>query len=276
MKKILDHLKFIRFINCSLTVIIVLFSCFMAGCRNLSKILLASLIFFAGTAFANISNDIRDFRIDLIAHPERPLVSGRISLKEAYLLSVILLTMIFTPAYILGYKVLIFTSCLFFLTLAYNLVLKKFHIYGNIAVALISSATFFIGGVLTGNYGPLFFPFLLSYVFQLYREILKDIHDMDGDSLGGYRTLPLIIGRKLSIILSRFLLGLLVFLTLIPYWIGIYNRVYLYITLLFVDIPIILIGMRIRDGLDNRELKRYLDTIKIPIFFVLLAIYLGG
>ncbi len=276
MKKLIEYLKFFRILNCILTVIIVIFSCSIAGCNDPIKILLASVIFFAGTAFANISNDIRDFKIDLVVHPERPLVSGRISHREAYILMVVLSALIFIPAYILGPKVLAFIAILFALTVAYNLILKKYHILGNIAVALISSATFFIGGILTENFRPLYFPFALSFLFQLYREILKDIHDMEGDNLGGYKTVPLIIGRKLSIILSQFLLGSLIILTLIPYWLGIYGKQYFYITLFLVDIPLLAIGLRIKEGLDNMKLKKYLDLIKIPIFFVLLAIYLGG
>ncbi len=276
MRKLLDLLKFIRIFNCLLTVLIVVFSCTISGCSDPVKILLASIIFFSGTAFANVSNDVRDFKIDLVAHPERPLVSGRISHREAFILMIVLLGLIFIPAIILGPRVLIFTVILFLLTAMYNQFLKKFHVFGNIAVALISSATFFIGGVITGNFYPLIFPFTLSFLYQLYREILKDIHDMEGDLLGGYRTLPLIIGKKISIILSHFLLGSLIILTLVPYWLGIYGKVYLYITVFLVDIPLLMIGMRINERLDNKRLKRYLDLIKIPIFFVLLAIYMGG
>src|SRR5215213_9579441 len=35
------------------------------------------------TAFANADNDVRDYEIDKIAHPTRPLPSGRLSLHAA-------------------------------------------------------------------------------------------------------------------------------------------------------------------------------------------------
>ena len=35
------------------------------------------------TAFANADNDVRDYDIDCIAHPSRPLPSGRLSLHAA-------------------------------------------------------------------------------------------------------------------------------------------------------------------------------------------------
>jgi len=276
MKKILTYLKFARILNCILAGIIVLFSFAYVHYMNLRAILLSLLIFVAGTAFANISNDLRDFKIDLVVHPERPLVSGEITHREAFALLIILSALVLVPAAFLGERVFIFVLSLYLLTLIYNLFLKRHHFWGNLAVALISSATFFIAGVITGRYKPLIFPFILSFFFQLYREILKDLHDMEGDKIGGYRTIPLIKGEKLTIILSQILLGSLIILTLLPGFLGIYGKPYLWITIVFVDIPLILVGLRVKKGLERRKLKKYLDFIKIPIMFVLIAIYLGG
>ncbi len=276
MRKIIVYLKFARIFNCLLTAILVIFSFAVVHYWNLKDVILSILVFVAGTAFANISNDIRDFKIDLVAHPERPLVSGEISHKEAFFTSIILSAIALASAFVLGKKVFFFILTLYIFTLIYNFFLKKHHLWGNLAVAVISSATFLIAGVITGNFRPLIFPFVLSFVFQLYREILKDLHDLEGDRLGGYRTLPLIKGEKLTIILSQILLFALIILTLIPAIFRIYGKVYLFITLFFVDIPLILVGLRIREGIERKKLKKILDLIKVPIMFVLVAIYLGG
>ncbi len=276
MRKIFIYLKFARIFNCLLTAILVTFSFAMVHHWNLKDVLLSILIFVAGTAFANISNDIRDFKIDLVAHPERPLVRGEISHKEAFFISIVLSSIVLISAYALSKRVFLFILTLYIFTLIYNFFLKKHHLWGNLAVAAISSATFLIAGVITGNFRPLIFPFVLSFVFQLYREILKDLHDLEGDKLGGYRTLPLIKGEKLTIILSQILLFALIILTLIPAIFRIYGKVYFFITLFFVDIPLTLVGLRIREGIEKKKLKKILDLIKVPIMFVLVAIYLGG
>jgi len=276
MRKIFAYLKFARLFNCILTALLVIFSFAVVHYWDFKDILLSILIFVSGTAFANISNDMRDFKIDLVVHPERPLVSGEITHKEAFFISIFLSAILLISAISIGRKVFIFILTLYIFTLIYNFFLKKHHLWGNLAVAIISSATFLIAGVITGNFRPLVFPFVLSFVFQLYREILKDLHDQEGDRLGGYRTLPLIKGEKLTIILSQILLIVLVILTLIPAIIGFYGKIYLYITLFLVDIPLITVGFRIREGMERRKLKKMLDLIKVPIMFVLVAIYLGG
>jgi geranylgeranylglycerol-phosphate geranylgeranyltransferase len=150
------------------------------------------------TAAGNVINDYFDTGIDAINRPERPIPSGIVSPVSARLFAAIL--------FLAGLFLCIFTNPVCFLIAIINSVLliwyaaklKSTPFIGNIAISYLSACIFLFGGAYAGIGGlinnlPLA---LITFLAMVARELLKDAEDMEGDSAGGARTLPMQIGIK--------------------------------------------------------------------------------
>jgi len=153
-------------------------------------------------AFANAHNDIVDFEIDKINRPERPLPSGKISIKAAYGLLGVLFFFIMLFSILAGVKFAFLFFIASLLSTAYNHFLKGLPLVGNFTVALLSTTPVIIPII---NFGLpqtelsiiAFFAFMLTFV----REIIKDIEDMEGDKSQNLKTFPLLVDINLSLAL---------------------------------------------------------------------------
>jgi len=150
-------------------------------------------IFFL-VAFANAHNDIIDCEIDKINRPNRPLPSGKISIRVAKISVCVLffLTMFFSILAGFKFAILFFAAAL--LCLVYNRFLKSLPLVGNFTVALLTTLPVLI---------PMKFSILAFFAFMLTfaREIVKDIEDIEGDKSKNLKTLPLLVGINLSLAL---------------------------------------------------------------------------
>jgi geranylgeranylglycerol-phosphate geranylgeranyltransferase len=169
---------------------------------NYYDVLFLSLGILFLVAFANAHNDIVDFEIDKINRPKRPLPSGKISIKAAYVLLYVLtfLTMVFSI--LAGVKFAFLFLIAGLLSIAYNRFLKGLPLVGNFTVALLSTTPVVIPII---NFGLpqtelsilAFFAFMLNFM----REITKDIEDMEGDRTRNLKTFPLLVGINHSLAL---------------------------------------------------------------------------
>ncbi len=158
-----------------------------------------------------IINDIVDINIDKINYPDKPLVNGSISIKEAYLYLFILLSL--TELLSLKYlpkkmqKIINFSILNIIL---YTPILKKITFIKNISCAfLVSYSVIFssLGSNIHLNKNQNLIKILYSTLFygSFYNELLLDICDKEGDEKNNIATIPVIYGNKFSI---NFLLGL--------------------------------------------------------------------
>ncbi|MDR3000671.1 MAG: geranylgeranylglycerol-phosphate geranylgeranyltransferase [Fibromonadaceae bacterium] len=147
-------------------------------------------------SFANAHNDIVDFEVDKINRPKRPLPSGKISLKRAFLVAFAC----FFLAVIFGFELAWLFVLVGVLCFIYNKFLKGLPLVGNFAVALLTTTPIVIP-LLKFNQAELlhlsFFAFMLTFA----REITKDIEDMEGDKALGLKTFPVLLGINLSLTL---------------------------------------------------------------------------
>lgn len=112
------------------------------GLPPLSRVLpgFMSLFFISGSA--NISNDYFDRDVDRINLPTRPLPSGRISVRELWVLFLIFSIAGLTTAAFLGPLVLALIIIFWGLALLYNIRLKASGFMGNLIVATCVAMTF--------------------------------------------------------------------------------------------------------------------------------------
>lgn len=180
-------------------------------------------------------NDIYDYQIDLVNKPDKVIVGKKLSIAAAWRLYIgihlIALVLVAGLAWQLHlYHLLWFFPFIWLLLWLYSYKLKRMAIWGNLAVALFCSAVvLLVWWVETESYqqfqvrsatqaslttGVLVFYACFAFLSTLYREVVKDIQDMEGDARYGCRTLPIVWGyegaKALSLALGASVAGFIV------------------------------------------------------------------
>jgi len=163
------------------------------------------LMVFLITAAGNVINDYHDAEIDAINRPDRPIPSGAISRRVAFGYAVLL----FIIANIIGFvyaplPLIIIALINSVLLWGYAYHLKVMHLLGNRAVSYLSASIFLFGGALLGWEGIVAnLPVAgASFGVILSRELIKDAEDMPGDREQGARTLPILYGLNITVLLA--------------------------------------------------------------------------
>ena len=184
----------------------------------------------------NALNDILDVEIDKLNQPNRPLPSGDISLNNAKFLTAILMCFSLFCLVYAGYisssiedgfenwapSILIWLLAIFLLTnyessSNYSLKLKDRGLPGNFAISLSVGMVILFGaaGVFEPTEPRVLSLFFIGLSFNLAREIVKDIEDMEGDE--GRNTLAMRIGVEKARVLAWMILLLTMVSILAPF-----------------------------------------------------------
>ncbi len=191
------------------------------------SVLFVFFIVFLITGAGNVINDYYDAAIDAVNRPERPIPSGRISVKNAfyYALFMFVLGNLISVGYFLisGTSMLLIISVVNSIILwLYAIMLKQTPIFGNITVSYLSASIFLFGGALSGLDGVLLtFPIACATFFAMIaREIIKDVEDMPGDEVAGAKTFPIVFGMKPALLFAftMCIIGVLTSLLLYSRW----------------------------------------------------------
>ncbi|MGP8159168.1 MAG: geranylgeranylglycerol-phosphate geranylgeranyltransferase [Thermoplasmata archaeon] len=154
-------------------------------------LVLAGLSTACVTAGGNVLNDLLDLEGDRTNHPDRPLVTGEISVRAARGLAVALFVLgaaVVVPVAIEEPLVAVILLVAVALLLAYEFRFKKAGFAGNLVVAFLTGVVFLYGGAAAGN-AIVLLPFaIMAFLATLSREIVKDMEDVAGDV--GRTTLP--------------------------------------------------------------------------------------
>jgi geranylgeranylglycerol-phosphate geranylgeranyltransferase len=162
-----------------------------------------------------VINDIFDLEIDKINHPERPIVSGQVSIIEAALLTALLLggaellAIVYLPPNL--QTIIHFATTI---VIIYTPLLKKIPVVKNIVCSGLVAFSVFLGGLSsTHQYlatQPNFdiLSITMSFVFMgsIYNELLLDMRDIDGDRKNGIYTIPVFIGKPMTWVLVHAIL----------------------------------------------------------------------
>jgi len=241
----LPFLKLIRFPNLIIVVLtqyllqyLILIPAFEKG--GLSPLLdhfhffllvLSTLIIAAG---GYIINDLEDYEIDLLNKPEKVIINKFISAKNArqlywgisifgFLISLYLAFYVDNIPLILIYPIAVFLLYL------YSKSLKKSVLWGNLIVSIFCA---FVAGLIifaerenvfqlnikNPEYGStvleiFIFYLLFAFFATMFREIVKDIEDVDGDKKLGCSTMPIAWGipaaKGVALFFAMVFLGIL-------------------------------------------------------------------
>tara|TARA_B100001559_G_scaffold294749_1_gene276661 strand:- start:498 stop:1400 length:903 start_codon:yes stop_codon:yes gene_type:complete len=184
----------------------------------------------------NALNDILDVEIDKLNQPNRPLPRGDISLNNAKFLTAILMCFSLFCLVYAGYisssiedgfenwapSILIWLLAIFLLTnyessSNYSLKLKDRGLPGNFAISLSVGMVILFGaaGVFEPTEPRVLSLFFIGISYNLAREIVKDIEDMEGDE--GRNTLAMRIGVEKARVLAWMILLLTMVSILAPF-----------------------------------------------------------
>jgi|TARA_B110000263_G_scaffold108294_1_gene94632 geranylgeranylglycerol-phosphate geranylgeranyltransferase len=198
----------------------------------------------------NALNDILDFDIDMLNKPDRPLPSGVISINSAKFITSLLMLISLLTLISAGYvstrfengfenwspSILIWLMAIFLLvnyesSSSYSLKLKDRGLPGNFAISLSVGMVILFGGagVFDFTNERVISLFLIGFTYNLAREIIKDIEDMDGDE--GRNTLAMRIGAEKTRMIAWVILLLTMIALLSPFVLEIFPKMHLILIL---------------------------------------------
>ena len=280
--KITGFLKISRSNN----ILSTLFLCFTGGWimnPNVNNVIYSKkfIIFTINTILimsaSMVLNDMYDIELDKINKPKRPLITGEVSMKEALLYSVFLLSI----SEYLSLKYLpinlqwVIHLSIIYINL-YTPIFKKILIIKNLSCAFLISSTLFFTGLATSNkilsidknFDLLIISCNTIFFGSLTNEILMDIRDYKGDKKNNLKTIPIIFGIHFAWIFSNILMySNLLFITLILT--QLYNKTISSI-FIFIMIPQLIHLYKIKgEKYSDISIKKFIDYSNVTLFLLL-------
>jgi len=220
--KLFAHLETMRLytvIWCGLVSLVG--TCVALG--NFPSISIALLVLFIpimGWIAGLYLSDYLDRKLDSIQKPHRPIPSGRIKPKEAIIVGACFAFAGFFLTFLLSFYNVVLVFVVALLVFLYTNVSKSHGLSGNVNRGLVTMAAYFFGIFATGASLSSLPPYvwLLSVVFLLHdtnSNLVGAIRDIEGDKKGGYQTIPVKYGVKISIYFSLLLTAIWLPLSLI-------------------------------------------------------------
>lgn len=185
------------------------------------------------TGAGNAMNDIKDAEIDRVAHPSRPLPSGRLTIEQAKRFAALLWGLsvmahiggVFTIgaelSTILPTSTIYILAVVLMVTYDHGPATKNQGLVGNMVISLLVGAVILYGAAGVGGIGSTLVWWIFGVVFltNLAREMVKDCMDMEADE-GSRQTLPMAYGKeRVRMAAYVLLMGALVCLYM-PFWKG--------------------------------------------------------
>ena len=189
-------------------------------------IAVAAIAVFLVTSGGNIINDVVDVDTDRINHPDRPMVTGRITRRSAIaavivlfvgalIISAVLISLISASVVVLAEVFL----------MVYELRTKRLGLTGNVMISVLVGLIFIFGGIAVNSIRSMLILFAMATLANLSREIIKDIEDVKGDV--DRITLPKKHGVTFAAYLAAASVVIAVIISYFPYYFGIFTAFYL-------------------------------------------------
>lgn len=256
----------------------------------------ATMIVAAG---GYIINDLYDYPIDKINKPEKTYINHLISERNAwvlYFVTNILVVLAGVYFYIrTGWKAAYFYPLIGISMLwLYSYKLKKSILLGNLTVALFCAFVPFMVYVpeatvafpeyelirnfriKTGDamYNVFAAYALFAFLSTLYREIVKDIEDIEGDTLYGGQTLPIVLGVRVAKFTAALTAIILIyFVGFVIYWENHFGSILrLAYAILFILLPTLYTLYRLVLAKAKENFHHISQVIKVVMLTGLLYI----
>ena len=256
---------------------------------SLYKVLLTffTALFLEASTFA--LNDYYDLEIDKInKRADRPLVRGDVSPKTALYLFYILFPLGLICSFFVNMTCFIIAFITAFLSVFYDIKMKKIKLVGNFYIAYIMAIPFVFGGATILEWGTLSFGgispaiytiALIAFLAGSGREIMKDVMDFEGDKVQGVKSFPKYVGSRWSNILAALFYIAAIALSFLPYSLSNYELYYrntYYLLLVFItDVMLLTTSLHLILKKQPR-LTMYRKFTLLAIFIGLVAFLVGA
>jgi len=221
-------LELIRPINDVMSAFAVLISgVISAGWHMpLLSVAAASVGTFFASAGGMVINDYFDVDIDLVNRPHRPIPRGQITRRGALYFSIFLFGGAFACVLFTNMWCIIVGVPAVFLIILYSWKLKRTLFIGNIVVAFLSALALLYGGIATGSTQLVSILALIAFFASVSRELAKDIEDVEGDRIGGSKSMPVTLGVEVTAQIAGLFLVFAIASSFLPYVYGIFDKWY--------------------------------------------------
>ncbi|MEM2211622.1 MAG: UbiA family prenyltransferase [Nitrososphaerales archaeon] len=229
------------------------------------------------SSYSMVINDFYDLEVDRVNNPYKPLPSGKIKIKFALSLAIMLLLLGLFSAILISILNFIIALIFAIISWIYNAWGKKKGIIGNMMVALSVSIPYIYGSIAIGKLNDLLIWFLalISFIAATGREVVKTISDVEGDKLRDVRSIARVYGIKYAAQLSSTLFLIAVAFSLLPIILKIVGLIYI-VLILIPDAIFIYASINI---LKNYSFKNAIRIKKITLMGMLMgliAFIIGG
>ncbi|MEM3637632.1 MAG: UbiA family prenyltransferase [Conexivisphaerales archaeon] len=231
---------------------------------------------FCITAYSMVINDIFDREVDRANNrSDRPIASGLIAVRNAWMYSMILLLMGLTFSLLTGLATFIIALAFAGVSILYNYRLKETGLLGNVSVALSMTIPFIYGGILVGRGLNMLLDMmaLTAFLAGVGREVIKGITDVEGDALRNVRSIARVKGVKIASVVGGALFLLAVVTSQIPTLMGRVNSPYL-IVIGITDMIFIFLAAYIIS--DSGKAKRVKNLALLGMLLGLIGFILQG
>lgn len=283
LRKLKAYGELLRLTNCVIAAFAVIIGAFIINNVLLSwqAILFACLSAFFITAGGNAFNDYCDRDVDRENRPERPIPRGDITAKTALWFSAISFSLgLILPMFTLNPLNVGIAIIAVAALIAYSLKLKALGIPGNITTSILTGLLFVYGLSASATelsfkiFLTVFYMFLLAFLANLSREIIKGISDINGDLKHGIKTLAVAYGSEKTRYVAVSILIIAVAISPVLYYIGAMSGVYFAIVII-ADVIFLVSALSIYLDFSQDNAKKIKDIVRMGMGVALLAFFFG-
>lgn len=249
---------------------------YVAGTGNWGDITLAFIATFCISMAANSWNDYLDIEIDRVNQPQRPLPSGLVSLRSAWIFSLVLTAVALLIAAFISWLALGIAFASAMLLYLYSWKLKSTVLLGNFTVATISAMSAVFGGVAAGNARPSLWLAAIIFTAILGREILKTLADYEGDLQQQCRTISTAWGRRPARVIFFLLGALTIMVMMLPYLFEVYQPIYAIAVAVGVYPVLLYVLTKVTCYRTGPQLEQLSQLMKYDFLVWFVAVLLGA
>jgi geranylgeranylglycerol-phosphate geranylgeranyltransferase len=162
----------------------------------LLQYLLTAIVLVSMSSAACAINDYWDIDKDRIDHSDRPLPSERLTPEQAWWSAIVVFWIALMAAIPLGQSAFILVVVSVLLLWNYSHLLKYSGILGNLIVATIIALLILLGCFAVGQPFAMLYPIGFLFCYAFARELIWDVHDVEGDRALGIATVANLWGVK--------------------------------------------------------------------------------
>lgn len=240
---------------------------------------LAAICAFMLTGSFFLFNAVSSYERDRVYNLNAPLVRGAISKQTIVNSGVgLVLVSVLLSAFV-NYFVLVIALISTFLIIYYNIKGKMIFPLNLIILPLTGSLTFLAGKLVNdpiqsiADFSNPGIPCITAFLVLVIATILSDCTTMEADRTFGRKTLPLLLGKSVSMTVNLVLTSLLAVVVTIPVILGYYGGFYKITAVYITALPFAAVMIIFWGNPTQKQLKYSSFAVKLVIILGLAALF---